>query len=73
MELAQYRELQAFAQFGSELDADTKESLSKARRIMEVLKQAQYQPMPVEKQVVIIYAVTGKYLLDIEVEEVAGF
>lgn len=73
VELAQYRELQAFAQFGSELDADTKEKLEQGARIMEVLKQPQYQPMPVEKQVVIIYAVTGKYLLDIEVEEVAEF
>ncbi len=66
-ELAQYRELAAFAQFGSELDADTKEKLAQGERIREMLKQPQYQPMPVEKQVVIIYAATKKYLMDIPV------
>ncbi len=72
-ELAQYRELAAFAQFGSELDADTKEKLDQGVRIKEVLKQPQYNPMPVEYQVVIIYAVTKKYLLDIPVSEVLSF
>lgn len=72
-ELAQYRELAAFAQFGSELDADTKEKLDQGVRIKEVLKQPQYNPMPVEYQVMIIYAVTKKYLLDIPVSEVLSF
>ena len=58
VELAQYRELAAFAQFGSELDADTTEKLAQGERIREILKQPQYQPMPVEKQVMIIYAAT---------------
>ncbi|MBR1391736.1 MAG: F0F1 ATP synthase subunit alpha [Lachnospiraceae bacterium] len=73
VELAQYRELAAFAQFGSELDADTKEKLEQGERIREMLKQPQYQPMAVEKQVVIIYAATRKYLLDIPVESVLDF
>ena len=73
VELAQYRELAAFAQFGSELDADTKEKLAQGERIKEVLKQPQYAPMPVEYQVIIIYAVTGKYLLDIPVEDITRF
>ena len=72
-ELAQYRELAAFAQFGSELDDDTRERLAQGERIKEVLKQPQYQPLAVEKQVVIIYAVTRKYLLDIPVERIAEF
>ena len=73
IELAQYRELAAFAQFGSDLDADTKEKLAQGARIKEILKQPQYQPMPVEKQVIIIYAATKKYLLDVEVEKVQQF
>ena len=73
VELAQYRELAAFAQFGSELDADTKEKLAQGERIREMLKQPQYQPMPVEKQVAIIYAATKKYLLDIPVDEILTF
>ena len=73
VELAQYRELAAFAQFGSELDADTKEKLAQGERIKEVLKQPQYAPKPVEYQVIIIYAVTGKYLLDIPVEDITRF
>ncbi len=72
-ELAQYRELAAFAQFGSELDADTKEKLAQGERIREVLKQPQYQPMPVEFQVIMIYVVTGKYLLNMDVEKVTRF
>ena len=72
-DLAQYRELAAFAQFGSELDADTKERLAQGERIKEILKQPQYQPMPVEKQVVVIYAATRKYLLDIEVADILDF
>ena len=73
VELAQYRELASFAQFGSELDDDTKEKLAQGERIKEVLKQPQYQPMPVEYQVIIIYAVTNKYLLDVPVEEITRF
>ena len=73
VELAQYRELAAFAQFGSDLDADTKERLAQGIRIKEMLKQPQYRPMPVEYQVIIIYAATRKYLLDIAVEDVLPF
>lgn len=73
VELAQYRELASFAQFGSELDASTKEQLAQGERIREVLKQPQYQPMPVEYQVIIIYAATKKYLLDIPTSEVLAF
>ena len=73
VELAQYRELAAFAQFGSELDADTKEKLAQGERIKEILKQPQYAPMPVQYQVIIIYAATNKYLLDIPVEDITRF
>lgn len=72
-ELAQYRELAAFAQFGSELDADTKEKLAQGERIKEVLKQPQYKPMPVEYQVIIIYAVTRKLLIDIPTDAIGRF
>ncbi len=72
-ELAQYRELASFAQFGSELDDDTKEKLAQGERIREVLKQPQYRPMAVQYQVIIIYAVTRKYLLQIPVEDITGF
>ena len=72
-DLAQYTELAAFAQFGSELDADTTMRLAQGARIKEMLKQPQYKPMPVEKQVMIIYAATQKYLLDIPVEDVLRF
>ncbi|MBR1816153.1 MAG: F0F1 ATP synthase subunit alpha [Lachnospiraceae bacterium] len=73
VELAQFRELAAFSQFGSELDDDTKEKLAQGERIREMLKQPQYRPMPVEKQVVIIYAATKKYLIDIPVDKVLEF
>ena len=73
VELAQYRELAAFAQFGSELDADTKQKLDQGERIKEVLKQDQYQPMPVEDQIIMIYTVTRKYLLDVPVKRVQEF
>lgn len=73
VELAQYRELASFAQFGSDLDADTKEKLEQGIRIKEMLKQPQYKPMPVEYQVMIIFAATKKYLLDIPVEKVGEF
>ena len=73
VELAQYRELASFAQFGSELDQDTREKLAQGERIKEVLKQPQYQPMAVQYQVIIIYAATNKYLLDIPVEDITAF
>lgn len=73
VELAQYRELAAFSQFGSELDADTKEKLAQGERIKEMLKQEQYNPMPVEYQVIIIYAATKKCLLDIPVDDIIAF
>ena len=73
VELAQYRELAAFSQFGSELDDDTKDKLSQGERIKEILKQPQYKPMAVEKQVIIIYAATNKYLLDIAVADIGDF
>ena len=72
-ELAQYRELASVSQFGSELDADTKEKLAQGERIMEMLKQPQYKPMPVEYQVIIIYAVTKKYVIDIPVDKILDF
>ncbi|MBR6851344.1 MAG: F0F1 ATP synthase subunit alpha [Lachnospiraceae bacterium] len=73
LELAQYRELAAFSQFGSELDADTKERLAQGERIREMLKQPQYKPMPVEYQIIIIYAATKKYLLDVAVGDIQRF
>ena len=73
VELAQYRELASFAQFGSELDADTKEKLAQGERLKQILKQPQYKPMPVEYQVIIIFAATGKFLLDVPVEKIADF
>ena len=72
-ELAQYTELAAFSQFGSELDDATKETLAQGTRLQEMLKQPQYKPMPVENQVIIIYAATKRYLLDIPVEDVLRF
>ncbi len=72
-ELAQYRELAAFSQFGSDLDADTKEKLAQGERIKEILKQPQYQPMPVQYQVIIIYVATNKYLLDVPVADITRF
>ena len=73
VELAQYRELAAFAQFGSELDNATKEKLAQGERIREILKQPQYKPMAVEYQVIIIFAATKKYLLDVAVDDITRF
>jgi F-type H+-transporting ATPase subunit alpha len=70
LSLVQYRELEAFAQFGSDLDAATQKQLARGARLVEVLKQPQYRPVPVEKQVVIIYAVTNGYLDDVEVPHI---
>ncbi len=72
-ELAQYRELESFAQFGSDLDKDTLERLNHGQRIVEILKQPQYQSLDVEKEVVILFAVTNKYLDDIPVKDVLRF
>ena len=73
IELAQYRELESFAQFGSDLDKDTLERLNHGQRIVEILKQPQYATLEVEKEVVILYAVTKKYLDDIELNRIADF
>jgi F-type H+-transporting ATPase subunit alpha len=70
LSLAQYRELEAFAQFGSDLDAATQRQLARGARLVEVLKQPQYQPVPVEKQVAIIFTVTNGYLDDVKVEHI---
>jgi F-type H+-transporting ATPase subunit alpha len=73
LDLAQYRELAAFAQFGSDLDKSTMNQLNRGRRLVEVLKQLQYQPLPVEKQVTIIYAATNGYLDPVPVEQVRAY
>jgi F-type H+/Na+-transporting ATPase subunit alpha len=73
LDLAQYRELAAFAQFGSDLDKATQNQLNRGRRLVEVLKQPQYQPLPVEKQVAIIYAATTGYLDPVPVESVRAY
>src|SRR6266446_666922 len=70
LSLAQYRELEAFAQFGSDLDAATQRQLARGARLVEVLKQPPYQPVPVEKQVAIIFTVTNGYLDDVKVEHI---
>ena len=70
IELAQFRELAAFSQFSSDLDPETKAQLAQGERIREILKQDQYNPMPVENEVMIIYAATKKYLIDVEVEDI---
>ncbi len=73
LELAQYRELVSFSQFGSELDKATAERLNHGERIMEIMKQRQYNPMAVEEQVMILYAVTKRMLADVEVEKIKDF
>ena len=73
LELAQYRELAAFAQFGSDLDKATQAQLNRGKRLVEILKQDQYQPLPFSKQVMIIYAGTNGFLDDLEVEHVRAF
>jgi len=72
-ELAQYRELEAFAAFGSELDAVTQRQLARGARSVEVLKQPQYAPMPVEHQVAIIYALTNGYLDEVDVPQIRAW
>ncbi|MGI8784910.1 MAG: F0F1 ATP synthase subunit alpha [Acidobacteriota bacterium] len=73
LELAQYRELAAFAQFGSDLDKATQAQLARGARLVEILKQGQYQPLTVEKQILIIFAATGGHLDDIDVADVGRF
>jgi F-type H+-transporting ATPase subunit alpha len=73
LDLAQYRELEAFAQFGSDLDPATQRQLSRGARTVEILKQPQYQPMPVENQVAVIYAVTNGYLDQVPVDRVRAW
>ncbi|EHK2306889.1 F0F1 ATP synthase subunit alpha [Clostridium perfringens] len=73
LELAQYRELASFAQFGSDLDKDTQARLEKGKRLIEILKQDQYKPMAVEKQIMIIYAAVNNFLLDIKVLDIKRF
>src|SRR5467141_480159 len=73
LDLAQYRELEAFAQFGSELDQATQKQLARGERVVEVLKQPQYRPMPVEQQVMIIFAVTNGYLDDVPVDQIRAW
>src|SRR5207245_5234632 len=73
LDLAQCRELEAFAQFGSELDQATQKQLARGARVVEVLKQPQYQPMPVERQVMIVFAVTNGLLDDVPIPEIRGW
>jgi F-type H+-transporting ATPase subunit alpha len=73
LDLAQYRELEAFSQFGSELDAATQRQLARGARVVEVLKQAQYQPMPVERQIMIVFAVTNGYLDTIDAAKIRSW
>jgi len=73
LDLAQFRELQAFAQFSSDLDLETKKQIERGRRITEVLKQLPYSPVPIEEQVVALWAVTNGYLDEVEVEKVRDF
>jgi len=70
LDLAQFRELEAFAQFGSDLDEKTRQQIERGRRTVEILKQDQYSPMPVENQVAILYALTNGFLDDVAVEKV---
>ena len=73
LDLAQYRELAAFAQFGSDLDKATKAKLERGARLVELLKQPQYNPMPAQEQVASIYAATNGYMDDIAVEKIRDF
>ena len=73
LDLAQYRELEAFAQFGSDLDKATQRQLARGARLVEVLKQDQYSPLPVEKQVLIIYAATNGFVDKYEVSQLRRY
>ncbi|MCM8711649.1 F0F1 ATP synthase subunit alpha [Clostridium sp. SYSU_GA19001] len=73
LDLAQYRELAAFSQFGSDLDKEAKRRLEKGKRLTEILKQSQYSPMPVEKEIMILYAAVNDFLMDIDVSKIKLF
>jgi len=73
LELAQYREMAAFAQFGSDLDPATQKQLARGQRLTEVLKQGQFQPMPVEQQVLLIWSANEGYFDDVEIKDVKRF
>ena len=73
IELAQYKELAAFAQYGADLSSDTRDRLSQGERIVEILKQPQYMPMPVEQQVLLLYLLVNKHMSDVYVERVRDF
>src|SRR5690606_18255422 len=73
LDLAQYRELEAFASFASDLDAATKRQLERGARTVEILKQPQYQPMTVEQQVVVIYAVTNGFIDEVPVSQIRAW
>jgi len=73
LDMAQYRELEAFAQFGSDLDKSTQRQLNRGRRLVEILKQPQYVPMPAEKQVMILFAGAFGYLDEVPVESVSEY
>jgi F-type H+-transporting ATPase subunit alpha len=73
LDLAQYRELEAFAKFGSDLDKSTQRTLSKGERLVELLKQGQYEPVPIERQVVSVYLGTNEYLSDITILDIKRF
>jgi F-type H+-transporting ATPase subunit alpha len=73
LDLAQYRELAAFAQFGSDLDKQTLSQLNRGKRLVEILKQPQYEPLPVEQQVIVIYAATNGYLDAVAIEDVRAY
>jgi F-type H+-transporting ATPase subunit alpha len=73
LDLAQYRELETFAKFGTELDRETQKQLARGERTVEVLKQGQYVPMTVEDQILMIYALTNGFLDDIEIRDISRF
>jgi F-type H+-transporting ATPase subunit alpha len=73
LDLAQFRELAAFAQFGSDLDKVTQNQLNRGQRLTEILKQPQFSPLPTEKQIIIIYAGTNGFLDDLKIEEIHSF
>jgi F-type H+-transporting ATPase subunit alpha len=73
LDLAQYRELAAFAQFGSDLDGESKRRLEKGKRLVEILKQPQYKPVPVERQIIILFAAVNSLISDVPVEQMKEF
>ena len=73
LDLAQFRELAAFAQFGSDLDADTKSKLDRGSRVVELFKQGQYSPIPVEEMAAVLWTMQNKYMDDVPVEKIKDF